>query len=376
MTLVLSLAAVAVSAMGFIISLVYDRKKRFPQNFTLPVSLILLSTVTAMFGAKWGHGQSYLLSLWIQSYILYYFFYYFLHQLRLKPDDLIQLILILGYAFLGIWYIQYIIYPTMIVDTRMDEARGTIRLFLPGGAFAGFIYFYYLDKFLKSNKIKFILFCLLFLLIAVLQGTRSSIATQIFGTVVFILFSTQVRSKVRNLVIMAMGALLIFFLFQDIFMNLVEVTEKQASQQQEDIRIRAAKFYLTDFYPNKINYLIGNGVGHMMSSYGMRIAYYKTNLGFFQSDIGLVGDYTEYGVLFVIGVVLILWKIFTIRVKNEYVFIKYWAVIVVVSLVFGSPFGRPSTVVVILSALYIMDVSNYELNLALSRDAVNHDSPS
>jgi hypothetical protein len=258
----------------------------------------------------------------------------------------------------------------MIVNTRMDESRGTIRLFLPGGAFAGFIYFYYLDKFLKSNQIKYILFCILFLLIAVLQGTRSSIATQIFGTVVFIVFSTQVRSKLRNLIIMSTAAFLIFFLFQDIFMNLVEVTEEQASQQKEDIRISAAKFYLTDFYPNKINYIIGNGVGHMMSSYGMRVAYYKSTLGYYQSDIGLIGDYTKFGILFVIGVFLTLWKMFTIQIQKKYVFIKYWVVILVVSLVFGSPFGRPSTIVVILAALYILDVSSFELDTGQDQDSI------
>lgn len=355
--------SIIIIIIGVIFGIVYDRKRRFEYNFSFEITLILLSLVTGIFGAKWGHGQSFALSLWIQTYMYFYFFYFFLHSIRIRPDELIRLLVIMSILYIAVWYIQYLMFPKMIVNSRMDVERGTIRLFIPGSAIALLVYFYFLDLFLRTNKTKFIIFCLFILLIPILQGTRTSMSSLIFVTLVFVLFSKQVKTKLRNIILMLVGALLIFFIFQDIFINLINLSEKQSAQEGDDIRVRSAKFYLTEFYPNKINYFLGNGIGHMMSPYGMKLAFYKFNYGFFQSDLGLIGAYVKFGVLFVVGAFLIILKIFRTNVKKEHYFIKYWAVFLAIQYIIGYPFISPDSIIAIISAIYIIDVSSYELKL-------------
>jgi hypothetical protein len=356
-----SFGAIILMVLGIIIDLVYYRGKRFPQKFGGEVGLIFLALAFSIYGAKWGHDQSFLLSIWVLTPMYSYFFYYFLHSIRIKPEDLEKLMVYMGFAFIGLFFIQYVLYPTMLFGVRAQEARGTIRIFIPGGDFALFAYFLFLQKsFTTENKV-YLLFCLVYLSVPVLQGTRSSIVSLLLGTVIFILFSNKVKSKFLVTMLMAMAGMLVFFLFQDIFMALIQVSEEQASQNEEDIRVRAAKFFLTEFYPTKLNYFLGNGQSHMMSAYGMKVFYYKVTFGYYKNDIGIIGEFVKYGVVFVIAVILIFRKFFSIKIESKYSFIKFWAFLLIISEISGGMFQRPTSIIVITAIMYIYDISNFKL---------------
>jgi hypothetical protein len=59
--------------------------------------------------------------------------------------------------------------------------------------------------------------------------------------------------------------------------------------------------------------------------------------------------------------ILVIRKIFIIKVQPRYNYIKFWAVILIIRSFLGSPFLIPSSIAAILSVLYILDVTNYEL---------------
>ncbi|GAB4311621.1 MAG: hypothetical protein Kow00127_01640 [Bacteroidales bacterium] len=356
-----SFATIILMALGILMDVVYFRGKKFPMKFSTEVGLLFLAVLFGIFGAKWGHDQSFGLSIWVLTPLYYYLFYFFLHSIRVNPKDLERMIVLMGWTFLGLFFLQYMMYPTMIFGARAQEARGTIRIFIPGGAFAGYTYFLFLQKSFTSNNRILLVFCLLYLVVPVLQGTRSSIVTILLTTVIFILFSRKVKSKPLVFLLMASAAVLIFFLFKDIFMNLIEVSNEQASQDEDDVRIRAARFFLTDFVPTPLNYIIGNGESHMMSAYGMRIWYYKITYGFYQNDLGLIGEYVKFGVVWVIGVFLIFRKLFALRVHFRYGFLKFWGLLLIFSELTGGVFSRPTVIVVITSVMYMYDVSYFEL---------------
>ena len=359
--LALSFGAIVLMAVTLIITMIYDRGQQFKKQFGVPVGLIFLALILAVYGAKWGHDQSFLLSAWAQYYMYFYLFYLFLHAIRMRPEELEKLIIIMAVLYVGLFAIQYVMYPRMIFGARAQEARGTIRIFLPGGSFAGLMYFYFLQSIFDRNKLIYIVFCIAFLTIPFLQGTRSSIVTILFGTVMYVLVSKRVKSKVLVTMLMLAGVVLVYFIFQDIITNLIEVSQKQSAQEGDDVRVAATKFYLNDFYTSNLNYLIGNGESHMMSPYGMQVWYYKSNYGFYQNDLGIVGEYTKFGVLYVITVFLMLRKLFVIKIEPKYAYIKYWAVLLIINELLGGSFSRPAAIIVICSVFYIYDVSSFEL---------------
>ncbi len=359
--MLLSFAALILMLLTVIFFIIYDQKKRFKQNFNVEIILLLTSFFLAIFGALYGHDQSILLTTWAQYLMYFYICYFFLHAIRIRPQDLEQMMIVMAVLFIFFFVVQYVLYPTMIFGARAQEARGTIRIFIPGSAFAGLMFFYFLQKVLTQGQIKYLPFCFAVISIPILQGTRSSIVTLLFGALVYIIFSKRVRSKLLIMLMVFVGGVMIFYLFQDIFMTLIEVTQEQSSQESDDIRVRSARFYLFDFYPTKLNYLVGNGQSHMMSPYGMRVWYYKEFYGFYQNDLGMIGEFTKYGALFVISVFLILRKLFVIKVEPRYSYIKYWAVLLFTNEILGGIFSNPTAIVVISVILYIYDVSNFEL---------------
>ncbi|OQX72524.1 MAG: hypothetical protein B6D61_13615 [Bacteroidetes bacterium 4484_249] len=341
---------------------IYDRGKKFPMNFTVGVSFIILSAIISMLGAYFGHQQGFLLSLWVQSPMYLYFFYFFLHTTRIKPDELERLIIIMAVLWMIFYFIQYLIYPKIIFDVRVQEARGTIRVFLPGGAFAVLMYFYFLQSFFRTNNLLHVGFCFGFLVITLISGTRSAILPVVFVTLLNLIFSKRVKSKFMITFFMLLGVVIVFFIFQDLIIGLIKLSETQASQEGEDIRMRSARFYLTEFYPNFVNYIIGNGSSHMANAYGMKVMYYQTVFGYYLSDLGMLGVYVRLGVLYIIGVFLIFRKIFITPYDSRYTYFKYATIMLIWNEIGGGAFAKPTSFIVTLAMLYIIDVSAYQLS--------------
>lgn len=340
---------------------IYEKRHGFKMNFSFEVILFLLSVVGGMIGAKIGHGQNFLLSAWVQNIMYFYFLYFFLHMVKLKPYELERIFLIIAIIFIAVYFIQYLVHPRLITLARVSVDRGTVRIFLPGGGFALVVFFYFLQKALQTNNLKYAIYCMVYLMVPILQGTRNAIATLLFVSMIVILFSKRVKSRLGVIFMTGFAAVLFFFIFQEIIISLIEVSTNQVSQEGDDIRERSAIFYLTDFYPEKLNYVVGNGIGHMGSSYGLKLMYYQAAYGFYQSDLGIINGYIKFGVLFVIAIILTLRKIFIIRVSYKYYYIKFWAIMLVFGSVLGSPFIFPFSIATIVSVLYILDVANYEL---------------
>lgn len=340
---------------------IYEKKQGFKENFSFEIVLFLLSAIGGIIGAKIGHDQSFFLSAWVQNYMFFYFFYFFLHMIKLRPYELERIMIIIAIIYFSVFFLQYIIHPKLITFARVSAERGTVRIFLPGGSFAMIMFFYFLQKALQSNNLRYAIFCLVYLMTPILQGTRNAIATILFASMVVILVSKRVKSRLGVIFMTGLAAVLFFFIFQDIIFNLIEVSSNQVAQEEDDVRERSATFYLTDFYPDKLNYIIGNGFGHMRSTYGLKIMYYQVTFGFYQSDLGIISGYVKFGVLFVIAIILTLRKIVVIRIDPKYNYIKFWTIILVIQSILGSPYVYPSSIVTIAVALYIIDVSNYEL---------------
>lgn len=360
--LLLLFACVVFIIISVIIWAIYDHKQGFKRNFNLEVILFLLSSVFAMIGAKIGHGQVLFLSAWVQIYMYFYFFYFFLHIVKLRPHELERILIIVAITWLAVYFIQYIVYPRLITDARVGAERGTVRIFLPGGAFAKLIFFYFLQKLFQTNNYRYAIYCIAYLVVPILQGTRNAIATILFGVLIVILFSKYVKSRIVVIILACFAAFLFFIIFQDIIYNLVDVSSNQMGKEEDDIRERSATFYLTEFYPNKINYIIGNGAGHMKSPYGLKLMYFQISHGFYLSDLGILNGYIKFGVLYVIAMLLIIRKILVLKIAPRYNYIRFWVVLLIIQSILGYPFMSPFSIATILSVLYIIDVSNFEMN--------------
>ena len=353
-----------------LLGLIYDPSRRFEMNFNYEISLIFLSLLLATLGAKWGHDQSFMLTAWAQKGMYFYLFYFFLHTIRIRPEELEKMIIVIAVLYIVLFMMQYVAYPRQLFGTRVEEARGTIRIFLPAKAFVVMIYFYCLQEFFAKLKPIYLVFCLATIAVTILQGKSTALALLLLGTAINLVVSKRVQSKLLIALLLIICAIPVAIAFQDIFIQLIEVSQEQSANEGEDIRVRAAKFFLFEFPPTALNYIVGNGESHMASSYGMRIFMYKMNFGFFQNDIGIIGEYSKYGILYVIVVFIIVRRILLAKIHPKYMYFKYYILVSLLGMIMGGVFARSDAYVTILAILYIIDIDWHKKRYKLEEKKV------
>jgi hypothetical protein len=362
-----SVIAVLMIITFLILKYIYKRESELPKNFGLPITLILISALLSPIMALSYNSQPYFLSIWMSYSLFFYLFYFFLHQVKIEKKALEKIIINIGLIAIILFYIQYFLFPVRIFDetVSMNIDRGTLRLWVPAMSFAIFSYFYFLDKFFRKNSFGFIVMALLAFSIVVLNATRQLIASIALLTIIFLFRSKEVKSRLLIFVLVVVGLFAMFFSFYDIFMEMYLVSQDQASTAEDNVRIRAARYFLTEFMPNDLAYILGNADGHENSPYGIKLLRLKIINGFYLSDIGLIGDYVRYGAIFLLGAIIMLIKLIVIKVDPEYEYMRYYIFLVLFTLITGGgDFGGPNIAIIIIA--YLFDLGNYKYKSAKS----------
>jgi hypothetical protein len=358
---VFQLTGIALIFLVLIIHLLYHQTINFQKYFNMPIMLILIGVLLSMYMAQWGHDQSMTTTFIAQRFMYFYLVYWTLHSLKISTDDLESVVFWLGITFSVFYIIQFFVYPTIIFDVRIAEDRGTIRIFLAGFSFLILSYFLTLNRLFESFSIGKLLSIFLFISILILMGTRQVIFSVMLITFMFILFSKVVKSKILIIMLMTASIIPIIIVFQEIFISLIDLSKSQSESLIENVRIRAAGFFLTEFFPNNIAYITGNGADSANSNYGYLIQMYKDAYGFYQSDIGLIGDYTKFGAAFVIGVFIILYKAIFNRTQATFGYIKFFFLSILLTLFTGGgPFAGADSITAICFTLYILDIDKHD----------------
>ena len=304
------------------------------------------------------HKQSYLVSLFASRMVMYYLLYFFLHAFQFKKELVLNTILIVGFIALGLYFIQYVIYPVRILNTRMGLDRGTVRLFVPGLNAAIVIYFIYINRFFNKRRLMALFVALLCYSAFILQATRQVIFGIALLTVVNVFISKQIRSRGLIVLLMSVAVVSIFFVFQDLFTTMFELSESQSSEG-ETTRTRTIRFFTTEFQTDLITYIFGNGEGHPASQYGRRLDMYKLVYDRYLSDIGILGDYVRYGSVFVIAGVILLLKSVFIRVSSNVQNLKYYLLFLLLTIITSKGILGSADVVMIM-IFYLIDIDIFE----------------
>jgi hypothetical protein len=346
-----------------VIFMVYDREPLMKHHFAFPIVLILFSVVLSMFGAYAFQDQSFTATAYAQRAIYFYLIYFLLHYMRMPGDFIIRLIVTLGLVWMGIYLVQYSLFPKQILSTPIFEERGTIRILLEGTGYFVISYFIWLYFTFRGFKLKFAMFLVLSLAVFVLMGTRQVIASIVLLTILFILQSRVVKSRFFIFMLIGLAFIPVFFLFQDVIYSMLDVTRRQTQNLTSYVRFESARYFLTEFFTNPWAYITGNGAA-ARSQYALRLIRIAEEHGFYQTDIGLIGEYSKFGILFVIGVIIILYRALMSKLPEGLMFIKYNFLGIILTIVTGAgAFGNSGTNILINSMLlYVIDLYRHDKN--------------
>jgi hypothetical protein len=340
----------------FIIHGIYGKNIGVKMNFYGFYVIIFIAFITSAFMARYSREQSLMQSVFAQRSLFFYFLYFLLHQMKVKIRDLEVIFLLFGFIYFALYLIQYVSYPTIFFDTFILKDRGTIRIYLTGSDYIAISIFLYAQRFFRTNHLNYLILMLALFSIFILMGGRQTMVLMAFCLVLFLLFSNKVKSRYGLFILVAIAVTLVFFIFKDIFDQLILTSKSQTTEGKDYVRVRALLFFLTDFYTNPWAYLTGNGAPNFDSKYGKEVATYAAN-GLYLGDIGTIGHYVMYGPLFIIGVLGICFKVLVSKFENLYSYIKYIFIGITFSLLMGPGFGNSDFIVFLCMALYMVDVS-------------------
>jgi hypothetical protein len=338
---------------------IYDNSYRFKPKFRIEIILILCAVVLSMFGAYYFHRQSFAVTAMSQRYVYFFLFYPLLHALKPKLEDVAKIILYLSLFYAAMYLIQTAVYPLKLVDAPIFRDRGTLRVFMPGASYLFIAYLISLSILIRTYNLKYLLLCTLAIIIFALLGTRQLMGPVALVTILSVLLSRKVKSRALTIVLILIAMVPAYFLFMDIFGAMLEVSQKQVSNYNQDVRFKAAIFFLFEFFPNKLSYIIGNGVPSSNSAYGMQVNAFKDLFGYYQSDIGIIGDFTKFGIFLVIAQVSLYFRIIFMRLSSDFEFIKYYIIATAITMFLGTAFGDAGNIVIICICLYLIDISSY-----------------
>ncbi len=348
-------AACGIMILLIVLRLIYQPEKMIKMNFAGPVLILILAAIPSYFIAQSFHNQSLLISAFANRIIWFYLLYFFVHVYQISVKYVIRMIIFVGLLAVLLYYFQYALFPTMVLDIGYLEGRGTLRLFVAGMLCTQVAYFYFLNRFFEKSRLIDLILALVSLSIFVLQGTRQLLFAIALLTLVNLFFSKRVKGRMFKIGVLALASVAVFMIFREIFLELTRISTSQVSNLSGGIRLKAARFFLTSFQPSEWAYIFGNSTAGSGSIYNQRMGLYTYKYGFYLSDIGVLGDYIKYGILFVIAGLYMLAKSILFSVSPGYRYLKYY--IIMQSFTLATGYGILGGVdVVLLLILYVFDV--------------------
>lgn len=341
----------------FIIHIIYDPSKGLIKNFNRPITLIFISVLISMIIPYYTYNQTFIQTAYAQRFVYFYLLYYLLHFLKPSIKDIESIIIGLAFLYFFLYLLQFFLYPKIIFNVWLNYNRGTVRAFLPGTGFLIIAYFMFITYFFRTNHYKYLIFSILLFSILILMGGRQTLAITTFVTIMGIIFLKKVKSKFALIFLISLSIIPLYFIFNNIFIELFTATQRTKEIGFDNIRIRALIYFLTEGISNNITYIVGNGAPFAESLYGKFIFNSSLYYGFHLGDIGVFGNYYQFGILFLIGIFSIIFKTFRLQFGEEYSYIKLYMFASLIALPTGGGFAKLDYAISLSCLLFIMDYS-------------------
>jgi hypothetical protein len=295
--------------------------------------------------------------------------YFVLHRFQISEKDIFKILIFIGSTWVALELIQQVTYPNYYFYTRGDtdvksiEIRaGIYRYMITGISFALLALFYYLQKVFDSNKqrVKNFSWAIFFLLGVYLYMTRQILVSVLASVFIAPLLTEKINIKKKILFFLG-GILLLgsIYLFKDIlFGELIEDTGSEVSD--DNIRVSSYLFYL-NYWNDWTCFIFGNGLYDEASSYGKYLSYVENDLGLWRSDIGIIGELSKYGIIYIMAYILFCFYFFRKSKEIElYLKLYFIGTLFIVFMIF--PFRDGSEYQLFAIFLYLCDLSIAKYN--------------
>lgn len=332
--------------------------------FIVSIKSIIFSLFIAVIPSVLFWNQGLLQSFVAIAPYSYFLLFLFLIDAKVNRNLIIKTILVFAYIGLILYFYQFFFTKIVLFGGKEEitEDRGLLRILFPGEGFMFFALFYYLNKLGQKFKIKYLLALIPFLLMMLMQVTRIYILA--FGLIAIYHFMIKSKTVFRISVIIGFMVCYSFFYNSEnkVVKGIRDATENDVEKKDDYIRLLAADYYLFEFSNHTATYFLGNGAYNFNSSYGKKILSLNENEYFYLEDLGLFKGYFLFGILFVIGYILIFIKSFVIKLPHNQLYLKYYIWMILILSFTTRANTNAGFGVVLVSVLYLFEFAYLEQN--------------
>lgn len=347
-----------------LVPIVFMLSNRFPKTTLIKATTMLMFfQLLSILGAVAIHNQTFIDSFIVTSWAFIYLMFPMMYILRVKEEPLIKLCFILGVFFTVVAAVQQFTFPVHWFGGGVDEEtgepimrNGIIRYGITPGVWGLIMLYYSFQKYLERGKRKYLIYILIGLVSVYLSCTRQIIAASM-GCLLVGLY-LKGKMKVSALVGILVVGLVIYHFSDTLFGEYQEMTEEQlVDSSDEYIRITAYRFYGLEYNEgHPLAVLVGNGLYRIdHSTYGAEMETYRVEQGLYQSDVGLVGEYSQHGIFYVLTILYIFYYVFKNR-KYISLYLQLYMLQTAVTSVMLMPFRCSAGTWGTLLVLYLIDM--------------------
>lgn len=282
-----------------------------------------------------------------------------------------KLLITISLIFCICYIIQWMIYPTVLFLGATDETNisgSYFRMRMQGSICAYILYFYGLNKFLLTKKIKSIAYMILGGIPIIVMGFRSLTALTLICSMILFLF-LSVKSKKIILWAIPLGGLLYFSTTIPVVSDKIdEMMERQDSNQtfanEDYIRYIEFDYFSKEVFTKPGEKIFGGGTPVYDGNHYAKILETAYQIyGWYWVDLGLIGLSFIIGIPAVLILSWLTYKSIKFCRNIEYQFLRFTLITVFLgSIITSKEIYRTGNLIIIGIILYIIYLSNLKNN--------------
>lgn len=238
---------------------------------------------------------------WFQLLLVFYLVYK-----EYSQKEIFDALKIFSFIWFTAWILGFIS-PFPLYDAsgefdanRLSNAgRGILRLNISGNCLMHLWGLWCLSIYTTTFKKKYLvgyLLCLLFVLLCI---SRQHILY--YSTIGFLFLMYKIPNIKKIFLLLGLYITIAFVIPQTtIYQKTEQLTKAQMKANgggKNDVRIKAATYYFTEFPQDFYTVLMGHGADHAHSEYGKKVKSIILSHGYVMADVGYASIYIKYGML-------------------------------------------------------------------------------
>lgn len=296
--------------------------------------------------------------------LLYVIVFFCFRRWGVEKTTAQYILMTLAFIYLLCWGYALYKMPELVFGIDRDgeygeiTKRGFYRTFIPGNVSA-ILTFFFLCSFLNKRQPIYVVLTICMYVIVILHVGRQAIMWTFISSALMVFTYYK-----KHFIYIVAAAIIGYFCIEKISEQIpavsamIEMTEEQGENYQTDIRVEASKYFLFEYPHNPITVIFGNGVPATETEL-YSISQKEVMRGYYQTDVGFIAMFCNYGLFGVVCFLFLLWRIVKLKVEPEYIYLKYY-----IYYVFGTYLmsqALTSAMFVVMIAYYVLEKSAKDL---------------